>query len=53
MKDPAFLFYPADFVNGTQYFTLEEKGAYIQLLLLQFNEGKVTEFLIRRSLGEA
>lgn len=52
-KDPAFLFYPADFISGTQYFTLEEKGAYIQLLLLQFNEGKLTEFLIRRSLGDA
>ena len=53
MKDPAFLFYPSDFISGTQYFTLEEKGAYIQLLLLQFSEGKLTDFLIRRSLGEA
>lgn len=52
-KDPAFLFYPSDFISGTQYFNLEEKGAYIQLLLLQFNEGKLTDFLIRRSLGES
>ena len=37
MRDPAFLFYPGDFVNKTQVFTFEEVGIYIRLLILQFN----------------
>ncbi len=36
-KDPAFLFYPGDFVNKTQTFTFEEVGIYLRLLILQFN----------------
>ena len=41
-KDPAFLFYPNDWHGGTMYFTHEQKGAYIDLLILQFNSGKFT-----------
>jgi uncharacterized protein YdaU (DUF1376 family) len=43
MKDPAFLFYPADWTLGTMHMTLQEKGAYIELLMLQFARGKFTE----------
>lgn len=41
-KDPAFLFYPSDWVSGTMYFTFEQKGAYLELLMLQFNVGRFT-----------
>lgn len=34
-KDPAFLFYPKDWIEGTAEFTLEQKGAYIDLLSFQ------------------
>lgn len=42
-KSPAFLFYPNDWIGGTMYMTFEQKGAYMELLLLQFNTGKFTE----------
>jgi uncharacterized protein YdaU (DUF1376 family) len=42
MKDPAFLFYPNDYMGGTLGMTLEEKGAYMELLILQFNKGHFT-----------
>lgn len=41
-KDPAFLFYPGDWLGGTMYMTHLEKGCYIDLLMLQFNKGKFT-----------
>jgi uncharacterized protein YdaU (DUF1376 family) len=41
-KDPAFLFYPGDWNLGTMHMTLLEKGAYIELLMLQFARGKFT-----------
>lgn len=41
-KDPAFLFYPGDWQGGTMYLTPEQKGLYIDLLILQFNVGKFT-----------
>jgi uncharacterized protein YdaU (DUF1376 family) len=41
-KDPAFLFYPNDYIGGTMGMTLEEKGAYMELLILQFNKGAFT-----------
>lgn len=42
-KDPAFLFYPGDWLGGTMGMSLEEKGGYLELLILQFNTGKFTE----------
>lgn len=39
-KDPAFLFYPGDWLGGTMGMSFEEKGAYLELLLFQFNNGK-------------
>ena len=42
-KDPAFLFYPGDWSLGTMHMTILEKGAYIELLMLQFAREKFTE----------
>ncbi len=50
-KDPAFLFYPGDFNDGTQDFTNEEVGAYLRLLLFQFSQGHLSMERIRRRLG--
>lgn len=50
-KDPAFLFYPNDWLGGTSIFTREEKGAYMDLLVAQFNHGKLTLENIRTILG--
>jgi uncharacterized protein YdaU (DUF1376 family) len=41
-KDPAFLFYPGDWNLGTMHLTLLEKGAYLELLMLQFAKGEFT-----------
>lgn len=38
-KDPAFLFYPADWIIGTLELTSAAKGAYIDLLCAQHNKG--------------
>ena len=42
-KDPAFLFYPNDYIGGTMGMTFEEKGAYMELLMMQFNSGPFPE----------
>ncbi len=42
-KDPAFLFYANDWLGGTMGMSFEEKGAFMELLLMQFNTGKFTE----------
>jgi hypothetical protein len=41
-KDPAFLFYPADFLVGTAFMTNEQVGKYIRLLCLQHQHGPLT-----------
>lgn len=38
-KDPAFLFYPGDWLGGTMTFSRSHKGAYMDLLMAQFNQG--------------
>lgn len=50
-KDPAFLFYPNDYIGGTMGMTFEEKGAYIELLMVQFNRGHMTKDMIEHTLG--
>ena len=50
-KDPAFLFYPSDFNDGTQDFTNEEVGAYIRLLLFLFSQCHLPLDRIKRKLG--
>lgn len=42
-KDPAFLFYPGDFMTGTQFFTDEQVGKYLRLLLAQHQLGHLKE----------
>jgi len=41
-KDPAFLFYPGDWMGGTATFTRSHKGAYMDLLMAQFNYGHMS-----------
>lgn len=50
-KDPAFLFYPNDWLGGTMGMTFEQKGAYMELLMLQFNRGHMTEHMIGQTVG--
>jgi len=52
MKDPAFLFYPGDWLGGTLGMTLEEKGAYLELLICQFNSGHMTSHMVGRMVGQ-
>lgn len=51
-KDPAFLFYPNDWIGGTMGMTFEEKGAYMELLMLQFNRGHMTSHMIGQAVGQ-
>ena len=51
-KDPAFLFYPNDYIGGTMGMTFEEKGAYIEILMLQFNRGHMTSHMIGQVVGQ-
>ena len=53
MSDPAFLFYPNDYLGGTMGMTFEEKGAYIELLMMQFNLGHLQEGKILKMLGSS
>lgn len=40
-KSPSFQFYPQDFLSGVKRFTTEETGAYILLLIEQWDSGFV------------
>lgn len=51
-KDPAFLFYPGDWLGGTMTFTRHHKGAYMDLLMAQFNSGHLSLDQINTVLGE-
>ena len=51
-KDPAFLFYPNDYIGGTMGMTFEEKGAYIELLMMQFNRGHMTTHMVGQTVGQ-
>lgn len=50
-KDPAFLFYPNDWLGGTMGMSFEEKGAYMELLMMQFNRGHMTSHMIGQTVG--
>lgn len=50
-KDPAFLFYPGDWLGGTITFTRAQKGAYMDLLMAQFNQGGLSLDDIKLVLG--
>jgi hypothetical protein len=52
VKDPAFLFYPQDFLVGTMIMSDEQVGKYIRLLCLQHAKGgKLTEKDILKITG--
>lgn len=51
-KDPAFLFYPGDWLGGTMLMTRHQKGCYIDLLMAQFNGGPLTLDQIKLVLGQ-
>lgn len=42
-KDPAFLFYPNDFDSKTKFFSDEQVGKYLRLLIAQFQHGRLSE----------
>jgi hypothetical protein len=50
-KDPAFLFYPNDYLGGTMGFNAEQHGLYILALIYQFNNGHFTEIQINSILN--
>jgi hypothetical protein len=50
-KDPAFLFYPNDWLGGTMTLTRYQKGCYIDLLMAQFNSGPLSLEAIKTLLG--
>ena len=41
-RDPAFMFYPADYLVGTRLFTYEQKGKYVELLCIQHQHGHIS-----------
>ena len=41
-KDPAFMFYPSDFMIGTFFMTDEEVGKYIRMLCIQHQQGRLS-----------
>jgi uncharacterized protein YdaU (DUF1376 family) len=42
-KDPAVLFYTSDFLSGTSFFSMEQRGQYITLLCQQHQLGEIPE----------
>jgi uncharacterized protein YdaU (DUF1376 family) len=52
-KDPAFLFYPNDYLGGTMGYTHVLHGAYILCLIYQFQNGHFTEDQILPIAGES
>lgn len=53
MKDPAFLFYPSDFLTGVSDLTFEERGQYITLLCLHHQKGRLSKKMITLCCGNA
>uniref|UniRef100_A0A6M3XP84 Lin1244/Lin1753-like N-terminal domain-containing protein n=1 Tax=viral metagenome TaxID=1070528 RepID=A0A6M3XP84_9ZZZZ len=51
-RDPAFLFYPGDWLGGTMTMTRSHKGAYMDLLMAQFNSGRLSIDEIKTVLGQ-
>lgn len=50
-KDPAFLFYPGDFLVGTYTMSFEDKGRYITILAMMHQQGRLDEETIRFLVG--
>jgi hypothetical protein len=52
MKDPAFLFYPADFLIGTYLMSYEDRGKYITILSIMHQQGRLSEKAITTLVGD-
>ena len=52
LKDPAFLFYPTDFVIGCLDLDWTDKGKYIILLCIQHQKGRLSEDIIKKNIGD-
>ena len=50
-RDPAFMFYSADFLVGVMDMTMEERGQYISLMCLQHQKGHLSSETIRLCVG--
>jgi hypothetical protein len=50
-KDPAFLFYPGDWLGGTTTMNRHLKGCYLDVLIAQFNIGPLSFDEIQEVLG--
>ena len=50
-KDPAFLFYSSDFLNGVSDLSMEERGQYITLLCLQHQKGHLSKRALSLTVG--
>lgn len=50
-KDPAFLFYPGDWITGTMTLSRFLKGCYMDMLIAQFNSGPLSLEEIKTVLG--
>ena len=52
-KDPAFLFYSSDFLVGTYFMSLEERGQYITVLcLLHQHGGSIPQPKLEEAVGK-
>ena len=51
-KDPAFLFYHHDFLVGTAFMSLSDRGAYITILCYMASKGKLTTEEIKQIAGD-
>lgn len=51
-KDPAFLFYSADFMMGTMLLTMEERGQYITLISVMHQQGRLTIYEMKNVLHQ-
>ena len=51
-KDPAMLFYTADFLIGVMFLDMAERGQYITLLCLQQQKGHLTLSEIQKVVGD-
>lgn len=50
-KDPAFLFYPTDFLVGTYTMSDAQVGQYIRLMCLQHQKGRLPESTVEKIMG--
>lgn len=50
-KDPAMLFYTADFLIGVAFMSMEERGQYITLLCFQQQRGHLTREEMEKAVG--